>query len=94
MARERMITRTIVTNMFSVIAVNLDAMSVETLHVPAPVDVDTCEKADKFFRKSWSISGYSYAKAIDVERIEKLFGMPESDFMRYAKELPPRTIEQ
>ena len=58
MARERMITRTIVTNMFSVIAVNLDAMSVETLHVPAPVDVDTCEKADKFFRKSWSISGY------------------------------------
>lgn len=39
MARERMITRTITTNIFTVITVNMDTMSVVKTELSAPVDI-------------------------------------------------------
>ena len=94
MARERMVTRTITTNIFTVIAVNMETLTVERVEVSASVEVDTIEKAEKYFRKNWNIDGFSFAKVESVNKIEKLFGMSEADFMRYAHELPPRTTNE
>lgn len=94
MARERMVTRTITTNIFTVIAVKMETLTVERMEIPASVEVDTIEKAEKYFRKNWAVDGYSFAKVESVNKIEKLFGMSETDFMRYAHELPPRTTNE
>ena len=94
MARERMVTRTITTNIFTVITVKMDTMSVVKTELSAPADVDTVEKGDKYFRKNWNIPGFSYAAVESMTTTQKLYGMSEADFMYYAKELPPRGAEQ
>lgn len=94
MARERMVTRTITTNIFTVITVKMDTMSVVKTELSAPVDIDTVEKGDKYFRKNWNIPGFSYAAIESMTSTEKLYGMTEADFIAHAKELPARGGEQ
>ena len=92
--KERMITRTVTTNICSVVAVNTESMTVEKLSIPATVEYDTVEKAEKYFRKNWKIDGLAFAKVESITKEEKLFGMSEIDFIKYAKELPPRGTKE
>ena len=92
--KERMITRTVVTNICNVVAVNMENMTVEKLSIPATVEYDTVEKADKYFRKNWNVTGLAFAKVESITKEEKLYGMSEIDFIKYARELPPRGTKE
>lgn len=92
--KERMVTRTITSNICNLVIVNLKDMEVVKSRAVAPVDCDTIEKADKYFRKTWEAGGYAFAKVESIEKVEKLYGMTESDFIKYAKELPPRGTKE
>lgn len=92
--KERMVTRTITSNICNLVIVNLKGMEVVKSRAVAPADCDTVEKADKFFRKTWEADGYAFAKVESIEKVEKLYGMTESDFIKYAKELPPRAVKE
>lgn len=87
MARVRMVTRTITTNIFTVMAVNMKTVSVENIDVPASVEIDTIEKAEKYFRKNWNVDGYLFGKVSEMKTEEKIYGMTEEEFLKYAKEV-------
>lgn len=87
MARVRMVTRTITTNIFNVMAVNMKTVSVENIDVPASVEIDTIEKAEKYFRKNWNVDGYLFGKVSEMKTEEKIYGMTEEEFLKYAKEV-------
>lgn len=92
--REPMVTRTIVT----------------TKVVALGMDTETCEPGNKVFilprtykddkaimkelDKRTEDENFKCVKICSTEIIETLYGMTESDFIRVAKELPPRTKSQ
>lgn len=89
--REPMVTRTIVTTKVVVLG----------------MDIKTCEPGNKVFilprtykddkaimkelDKRTEEENFKCVKICSTEIIETLYGMTESDFIRVAKELPPRT---
>lgn len=87
MARIRMITRTITSNIFTVMCVNKETVNVENIDVHASVEIDTVEKAEKYFRKYWYDDKYIFAKVVSMHTVEKIYGMTEEDFLKYAKEI-------
>lgn len=92
--REPMVTRTIVT----------------TKVVALGMDIETCEPGNKVFilprtykddkaimkelDKSTEEENFRCVKICSTEIIETLYGMTEAEFIRAAKELPPRTKAQ
>ena len=95
MARERMVTRTIVSHEVSFKGYNLETQKVEDMTVA--FGVDTVIKNDL---KGLTIINDRMAKegkgvtAVMINSItdkETLYGMTEVEFLKYAKELPPRT---
>ena len=92
--KEKMVTRTITSNVCNLVLVNLRSMEVLKSRAIAPADCDTIEKADKYFRKTYEADGFAFAKVESIEKVEKLYGMSESDFIRYSKELPPRGTKE
>lgn len=95
MARERMVTRTIVTTDVSVLCVNIESSEVKTItFVLSATEV----KDEKKMLSSAQylldeIEGNKTWKAVavkDCKEQETLYGMTEQDFIKYAKVLPPR----
>ena len=91
MARERMITRTIE-------GINAEIMGIDTTN-------NTVSNASYHFTgifknddeilaraKADTVDTFIPVKVISTMKTEKLYGMSEADFMRYAKELPPRKV--
>lgn len=92
--REPMVTRTVVT----------------TKVVALGMDIETCEPGNKVFilprtykddkaimkelEKRTEEESFKCVKICSTEIIETLYGMTEADFIRVAKELPPRTKSQ
>ena len=92
--REPMVTRTIVT----------------TKVVALGMDIETCEPGNKVFilprtykddkaimkelDKRTEEENFKCVKICSTDIIETLYGMTESDFIRVAKELPPRAKAQ
>lgn len=92
--REPMVTRTIVT----------------TKVVALGMDIETCEPGNKVFilprtykddkaimkelDKHTEDENFKCVKICSTEVIETLYGMTEAEFIRLAKELPPRTKAQ
>lgn len=98
MARERMITRTVVTHEVSFKGFNLETQTVEDMTLSFGVDVDI-----KNDLKALAIINERLAKdeknatAVMINSIadnETLYGMTEVDFLKYAKVLPPRTTTE
>ena len=91
MARERAITRTINAIEVSAICMNIETMenTVEVLSLTG--DVPTDEQLLKKLRKIYETNTYKVVAIKDIKTIEKLFGMPEVEFLKYAKELDPDT---
>lgn len=91
MARERMVTRTItdatvkcmVVSGREVIDLEVYVGSVEGLK-----ETQIIEKA-----KTNTPDGYIFVKEEQIIYSEKLYGMPESEFIKLAKVLPPRTTK-
>lgn len=88
MARERMVTRTITDAMVKCMAVSgREVIDVEVYvgSVEGLKENQIIEKA-----KNNMPDGYIFVKEEQIVYSEKLYGMPESEFIRLAKVLPPR----
>ena len=91
MARERMITRTIVSIEYSVLAVNMETMKAETVKVTLVSGDTMTEKAREKAIRERIPEGYTYVNVIDSVKVMELYGMSEEEFLKAAKKLPPRT---
>lgn len=91
MARQRMVTRTVTENTINAMVFNLETNNLDTVVFAIGGEAldetsanDICEKR---FKNSLS---YKFIKVNSVHVSEKLYGMPEEEFIRLAKVLPPR----
>ena len=95
MAREKMITRTIESTKVNVMGIDTASNTVAYQEYTLS---GTFKNDDEIIAKVKSdnglavINGFIPVKVETKETIEKLYGMPESVFMQYAKELPPRKV--
>ena len=90
MKAEKIITRTIVNNSVKVLGVNLNTATAEerTYNIG---EVDD-GKLLKVINTISASDNFTAVKVLEVTTTEKLYGMPESLFLQYAKELPPRKV--
>ena len=89
MARERMVTRTI-----NETTVNVMVLDVTTANVTIqPFKLSgtfTTDEALKACKKRYDTDTIKLVYVDSMEETEILYGMPEDEFMKYAKVLPPR----
>lgn len=95
MARERMVTRTISTTTIDVLVINIETSEVGTKHFVLGQNMIKDEKTMLSNAQDMlnTETGNTLWKCVAVKNIkeeETLYGMTESDFIKYAKELPPR----
>ena len=97
MARERMVTRTINVTMATAICMDVSTVetSVRTLELTG--ETYTPDKALQALKKIYETDTFKVVAISDLDTVEKLYGMPEVDFLKVAQELDPETrkrIEQ
>lgn len=92
MARERMVTRTVSFTECKFMAMVVSTASVVTDTVKVSGVFDSNEDILKAVKKSYETADYKPTVVVSSEVKEILYGMPEEDFIRLAKELPPRKI--
>lgn len=91
MARERMVTRTVCEAKVEAMVANIAEQKLETriYSISATVkEGDEVKFISKFIEKDSNIKVVSILNRTETE---VLYGMPEVDFIRLAKVLPPRT---
>lgn len=93
MARERMVTRTVILNVAEVMTVNTTTAEVRTLTVEIGGGLSTDKEILKAVKKYHETDELKVVKLLGVSNKETLYGMPESEFIRLAKVLPPRTAK-
>ena len=87
MARQRLVTRTIKMAEISVMVVQMESRTVETVSVTLPIEgVKNLDEAVK----SQLDDGQIFVKIEDKKINEVLMGMTEEDFIKYARVLPAR----
>ena len=90
MARERVITRTITSINYACLTVNMDTKQVEEITVTIPSANALTDKAKEKAIKAALPPMNPLVKVMAEKEIEQLYGMPESEFMKYAKPMPNR----
>ena len=91
MARERMITRTVISTNYTVMVVNMESKSVESITIAIPSGDTLTDKAREKAIKSMLPDGKMFVSITGETTSETLYGMTEQEFIRLAKVLPPRT---
>ena len=93
--KERMITRTIESYEVTCLYANVKAMTMGECILSIPGSTPE-SKLDKEVRKVFNESPvygtgeFAYVSIKEYRKVSELYGMSESDFIRYAKLLPPR----
>lgn len=93
--KERMVTRTIETIEVCALCCNTEAMTMGECWLSLPGNTQE-SKLEKVARAAFAeLPAYRGAPVAFVaikswHKVSVLYGMTESDFLRYAKELPPR----
>ena len=90
MARERVITRTITSIEYVCLTVNMDTKQVEEITVSIPSANTMTDKAREKAIKEVLPPMNTFVQVTAEREIEQLYGMPEADFMKYAKLMPNR----
>lgn len=95
MAREKMVTRTIVTTDVSVLCVNIETSEVKTrTFVLSSTEVKDEKKmlsaAQYLLNEMEEEKTWKAVAVKDCKECETLYGMTEQEFLKYAKVLPPR----
>ncbi|MBO7733467.1 MAG: hypothetical protein J6S67_12960 [Methanobrevibacter sp.] len=92
MKREKLITRTIISTKVNAKFFNLADEVVFNSEVTftGKLDEKDAKKACMETIENNPSCGYTFIKINNLETIEKLYGVTESEFMAIAKELPPR----
>ncbi len=90
MARERYVTRTVNVAVCEVMC--MDVATAEVQIMECEVGGGLTEEKDlmKCIRKMYETSTFKCVAIRSVRNNEILYGMPESDFIKLAKVLPPR----
>lgn len=95
MAREKMVTRTVVATKVTVLGMDTVACEPfnETVTVSGVFDKDEKGQAKlmKAVKKLVDKEDKVAVKIVDAEEVETLYGMTEQKFMEMAEVLPPRT---
>ena len=94
MARERMITRTIKETNVSVMYVNVSTASVDYCDYKLAGEFDTNEAIMKYLKKNYEDENIKIVNIVNVDTVDKLYGMPEAEFMALARVLPPRATAE
>lgn len=87
--KKSIISRTITTTTCKALSVNLEDRSVKEISCNVPAKYDTTDKALAFLRKDNSL----IVSVLSVEKIEKLVGMYEDDFIANATAFDNRSKE-
>lgn len=90
MAREKMVTRTITETIASVMYVNVTTASVDYADYRLAGTFDSNEAIMKKLKKDYETEEVKLVNIVNVDTVENLYGMPEAEFMKLAKVLPPR----
>ena len=92
MARVPMVTRTIVSTLATVMAVDLNNGETHNKQCVVARTYSDDEALLKAVKKEYEVAGeIAIVKVISSERQEALYGMKESDFIAHAELLPPRS---
>lgn len=90
MAREKMVTRTITETNVSVMYVNVSTASVDYCDYKLAGTFDSNEAILKYLKKNFENEEIKIVNIVHVDTVDKLYGMPETEFMSLAKVLPSR----
>lgn len=90
MARKPMVTRTVQTTLATVLCLNTETAEPFNQTVTLSGSFKDNKAVMKAVKALIENDTISVAKVVDIEIEEKLYGMPEQDFINAAKVLPPR----
>ena len=91
MARAKMVTRTITATKVEAQIVVISASEISNINVTVSGEYDNPEKLMKAVQKQTETADLKVLKIVSSEKVEKLYGMLETDFLAQAKELDPET---
>ena len=91
MARERQVTRTINNVEVTAICMNIETSEVENKTLILTGDTPTNEQALKQLKKRYESDTFKVVAVKDIKVTEKLYGMSEIEFLKYAVELDTTT---
>ena len=94
MARAKMVTRTITATQVEAQIVTISASEITTIKVTVSGEYDDTEKLLKAVKKATETADIKVLQILTSEKIEKLYGMLETDFLAQAKELDPETRKE
>ena len=89
MARERMVTRTVSEYVVTAMTVNVNTKEVVNAEYSISATIPE-EKVLTFIQKHFTTTDIKIVAVLTLSVRETLYGMPEVDFIKYAKVLPPR----
>lgn len=90
MARVRMVTRTVTITNYEVVTVNMETLKAEIFNVSIPSADCIPEKVRDKIIENGVPENCKVAMKTETGKTEKLYGMSEVDFLKYAQELPER----
>lgn len=91
MARERMVTRTVELSIAEVMTLDTTNAKVETIAYEVGGGLTDEKAVLKAVKKLHETDTFKCVSVVSVTVKEILYGMPEIDFIKYAKVLPPRS---
>lgn len=94
MARMRMVTRTVNENTYTCMCVDTVSAEIVNKDFVVGVEFDTDDAALKNFQKQYNTETFKVVAVVAHSVKEILYGMPEADFIRLAKVMPPRSGEK
>lgn len=90
MAKERIITRTIESNIFEVMACDTETAEVKTIEIRTGV-LPASTNPERYLKKHYDTETLKICAVTSHRTETTLYGMPESLFMQYAEVMPPRS---
>lgn len=88
--KEKMVTRTFDITEVTYMAINLNSKQIETLTATVPGKITDHEEALTAVRKANQDPKIVPSVLTAINNYEELYGMPESEFLKHSKKLPPR----
>ena len=91
MSRERMVTRTI--NEYQVNCLCVDTLKAELSEQSVKLTGEYKGESEilETIQKRYNLDNFKVVSIKSITVVEKLYGMPELEFIKWARELPPRT---
>lgn len=89
MTKERIITRTIESNIFEVMTCDTETAEVKTIEIRTGV-LPASTNPERYLKKHYDTDTLKICAVISHRTETTLYGMPESLFMQYAEAMPNR----